>query len=346
MLPVDIVLHPSWWFKNEAITFDEDFFYNPARRVEVERKMEKALYQRWEQFGLGKDRGNDLPVIGAIHLAAGFLISEMMGCKVIYKEDAAPQVIGADLSECTIDPEAAFKSPAFKKFSNLTESLKAKYGYLVGDVNFAGILNIALDLRGENIFLDMLTNPQEVKKQFTAIADVITKFTHGIEKETNSSSVSVNRLVRHLDAPLYLHSECSHTMISTDDYEKHLLDFDINWSKQKRPFGIHYCGKDPHRYAEVFAKIDQLDFLDVGWGGDVKILRQHLPRTFLNIRLSPVEIIEQSTSQIRDIITQLVKDSGNPWLTGICCINMDYNVTDDKITTIFETVANLRKEKD
>ena len=39
-----------------------------------------------------------------------------------------------------------------------------------------------------------------------------------------------------------------------------------------------------------------------------------------------------------------MKDSVNPYLTGVCCINIDDSVTDDKITTIFETVELLRKE--
>jgi hypothetical protein len=87
-----------------------------------------------------------------------------------------------------------------------------------------------------------------------------------------------------------------------------------------------------------------VDFLDVGWGGDVAKLRQHLPNTFLNIRLSPVEIIEQSTSEIEATIRRLVGESGKPRLTGVCCINVDEKVTDDRITCIFETVAALRKE--
>jgi hypothetical protein len=86
ILPADIVLAPAWWFHNEQIAFDEDFFYHPARRVEQERKMEKALYERWGKFGLGADKDKDLPVVGAIHLAAGYLLSEMLGCKVSIKK--------------------------------------------------------------------------------------------------------------------------------------------------------------------------------------------------------------------------------------------------------------------
>ena len=344
MLPVDIVLAPAWWFHNEGITFDEDFFYDPAKRVEAERKMEKALYERWEKYGLGQDRDKDLPVVGAVHLAAGYLLSEMLGCKVEYKEDAPPQVISAQLQDLTISADAAFESRAYRKFERLTESLKAKYGYLTGDVNWGGILNIALDLRGEALFMDTFDKPDDVNHFFAEIAAVIERFTQGLQKETGSTSISVNRNVRHLESPVYLHSECSHTMISVEDYERFLFRYDAEWCEKYRPFGIHMCGKDPHRYAEAFTRLAHLDFLDVGWGGDVARLRKHLPNTFLNIRLSPVEIIAQSVTEIEDTIHRLVADSDNPQLTGVCCINMDEKVTDEKITAIFETVSNIRAD--
>ena len=71
VLPVDIVFHPSWWNAHAGITFDEDFFYHPKKRVEVERKMEAVLYDRFGKHGLGESRNDDLPVVGAVHNAAG-----------------------------------------------------------------------------------------------------------------------------------------------------------------------------------------------------------------------------------------------------------------------------------
>ena len=133
-------------------------------------------------------------------------------------------------------------------------------------------------------------------------------------------------------------------MISTEDYEKFIFPIDRAWSETYRPFGIHYCGTDPHRYADAFARLPGLDFLDVGWGGDVKKIRQALPNTFLNLRLSPVEILDQSVDEIRQTIIQLVEDSANPYLTGVCCINLDDKITDDQITAIFETVSELRQK--
>jgi len=343
MLPVEVVFHPSWWFKHTGITFDEDFFYNPLKRVESEKKMEKELYDRFGMYGPGKERNKDLPVIGAVHNAAGYMISELLGCKVGYFEDSPPQVYPAHHEELKIYTYDIFKTPVFKKLEHLLDKLNGKYGYLTGDINWGGILNSALDLQTEKIFTDFFNKPDETINYFSEISRVIEKFTGFIKKETGSTSVSVNRIIYQFDKPVFLHSECSHTMISVEDYEKFLLPFDIDWSRKFRPFGVHYCGIDPHRMAESFARIPNLDFLDVGWGGDLKILRKHLPVTFLNIRLSPVEIINQTTEQIRETITRLVSDSGNPYLTGVCCINMDDKVGDEKVIEIFKTVEDLRK---
>ena len=124
MLPVDIVLAPAWWHRHEGITFDADFFYHPRRRVEVERRMEQALYERWGRFGLGADHDRDLPAVGAVHLAAGYFVSEMLGCRVEYLADAPPRVLPANLDAPQIAPEAAFESPAFKRFEKLVDALK------------------------------------------------------------------------------------------------------------------------------------------------------------------------------------------------------------------------------
>ena len=205
-------------------------------------------------------------------------------------------------------------------------------------------MNIALDLRGERIFTDMFDKPDEVNDFFSKIGALLEKFVAGIQKETGSSSISVNRNVRHIAKPVFLSSECSHTMISTDHYEQYLLKFDRNWSNNYRPYGIHYCGEDVHRHIASLVKIPHLDFVDVGWGGNVKELRANLPSTFLNIRLSPVNLIHASCGEIKATIRRLVTDSGNQYLTGICCINIDHHVDDEKITTIFETVRQLREE--
>lgn len=346
VLPCEVVLAPDWWHAHAGISFDADFFFHPVRRVEAERQMEQALYERWGRFGLGADRNKDLPLVGATHLAAGFLMSEMFGCKVDYVEGGPPVVHAAGVSDLETDSEAPFRSEAFRRFESLVEKLKARYGYLVGDVNWSGVLNVAIDLCGQDFFLDMIDRPGQVKLFLSKIHGVIERFAAGVQGVTGTSSISVNRSVCHLSDPVWLHSECSHTMISESDYDEFLLPGDIDWSLKHRPFGIHYCGVDPHRFAASFAKIPHLDFLDVGWGGDLRVLRQHLPSTFLNIRLSPVELVRQTPDEIRQTIRRLVGDAGNPYRVGVCCINLDKTALDSQVSAIFEAVEELRREVD
>ena len=337
-ITVDIVLAPEWWNKHTGITFNRDFFFHPLKRVESEQRMEKELYERWGQYGLGAHKDTPRPEIGAVHLAAGFMLSEMLGCEVKYTENHPPAVIAANREHLEIDIDAAFNSKVYKDFLNLTESLKSTYGYLTGDVNWGGVLNIAMDLRGDQIMMDMLMTPDAVKSYFNSIARVIEKFTDFVAAQTGTSSISVTRSVRHLPKPVFLHSECSHTMISSDDYEQFLMPIDAKWSREKDYFGIHYCGIDPHRYAESFARLPKLDFLDLGWGGDIAHLRSFLPDTFFNIRLSPVELLNMTVGEIQATVAKLVSESGNPALTGVCCINMDDKVRDEQIDAIFKAV--------
>jgi hypothetical protein len=202
---------------------------------------------------------------------------------------------------------------------------------------------LAIDLRGEEMLMDMMLQPDKSQKFFDEIAAVIEGFTHYISANTNTTSVSVNRIVRHIEKPVFLHSECTHTMISEDLYEQLLLPADIKWSREHRPYGVHFCGRDPHRFAEQFAKIPHLDFLDLGWGGDVKLLREKLPNTFFSIRLDPVTINGTPDDELKRIIKQLIEDSGDMTLTGLCCVNMDDKTDDSKIRLIYETAAEIRK---
>jgi len=214
ILPVEVVFHPSWWHRHAGISFDRDFFYDPRRRVEDERRMERVLYEKFGDLGLGEDRDRDLAVIGPVHNAAGYLLSEMLGCRVEYKEDAPPQVLPAGRPDLEIDAGAVFDGEPFRRLVRLTEDLKRAHGRVVGDVNWGGVLNLALDVRGQDIFLDLADRPEAVRTFFARLARVIDRFTAFIGGETGTTSVSVNRLVRHLPGAVFLHSECALTACS------------------------------------------------------------------------------------------------------------------------------------
>ena len=66
--------------------------------------------------------------------------------------------------------------------------------------------------------------------------------------------------------------------------------------------------------------------------------------SFLENSILPVDIVLAPEWWYQNEKITFDRDSANPFLIGVCCINMDNSVSDDRIDTIFETVQNLRKE--
>ncbi len=339
--PAEVVFDPSWWHANEGIDFDKGFFFDPERRMEDEWRMEKALKRRFGSLLVTDD--SPRAQLGGVHLAAGFMLSWMLGCDVDFRKDGPPLVHALNADAMYLDPDMPFRSEAFETLCESAEGMKSHFGRVYGDIDFSGILNLALDVRGIDLYYDLIDDPDAVDELFASIAAVIERFVNWVSGYSETTSISVNRTVRHLTKPLFLHSECSHTMISVKDYRRFLMPYDEKWSTYYDSFGIHYCGKDPHRYAQCFSELPCLDFLDVGWGGDVALLRKALPNTFLNLRLSPSEISCMDTNAISACVKNLLVQSQKPYLTGVCCINMDEKVQDEQVIALLRTVAEERE---
>lgn len=265
LLPVGIVLSPSWWHRHAGISFDSGFLYKPARRVEAEQMMEPVLHERFGRYGLYANGELRRPVIGAAHNAAHYLVSEMLGCETNYLEDSPPQVVRANRELCEINPDAAFSTPAFKRFERLCKSLKASY--LEGHVNWSGVLNLALNLWGQGLFLEMLEGPELVRRYVKQIGQVLNRFTGGIAAETGTASVMVNRTVRHLKPAVFPHSACSLTMLSEDLYQDSLMPLHMLWSTKHRAFGIHLLRQRPTSFRRPLCPAAAAGIFGCGAGG-------------------------------------------------------------------------------
>ena len=166
VFPVEYIFNPKWWNKNYGICFDRGFFFDPKRRITDEQIMRRALYERFGDIGLGEKDSPEKPVIGAVHLAAGYLISNLLGCEVRFHEDSPPDVIPSnitteDVMKLTV-PDFD-KHPLILELIGMMDKLYDGFGYLEGDINWSGILNIALDLEARSfllIFLKTLIQPR------------------------------------------------------------------------------------------------------------------------------------------------------------------------------------------
>ncbi|HEX9114505.1 MAG TPA: hypothetical protein VGA61_00430 [Anaerolineae bacterium] len=345
-LPVEVVFHPSWWHRHFGLSFDEGFFFDPVRRVADEQRMRAALHTRFGDLGLGEADPASRPVIGPVHLAAGFLSSAVLGCRVRYFEDASPEVLPANLTDeqvMALEVPDLQTNPTFRRLVDLMDALEGQYGCLEGDVNWEGVQNVALSLRGQQLFVDYFENPVLARRLLDVVAQTLSAMTAYVRRRTGSSSVAVNRVVGAVNPAISLHSNCSVTMVSARTYHEYLLEHDRRLARDLWPYGIHHCGKDMHKVRQEYALVDGAEFFDVGWGSDVAACRAALPNAIFSLRLNPVRVANLGPREVADDTRGLLAAAGPLQQAALCCINLDDTTPDENVRAIFEVAQTYRR---
>jgi hypothetical protein len=344
-LPVEIVFHPNWWYNEAGFTFNRNYFFDPERRVKDEMRMRRVLWEHFGQYGYGEEHPVPEPVVGPVHLAAGFLMSSIWGCAIRYYDNNSPVVEPRSMTIEELDAMDApdpWEKEDFKDFMNLLAKLKERFGYVTGDFGWGNLQNLALDLMGHSIFLAYYDDPERIHKIYTKMNKSVIEILSMIRTETGTTSISVNRSVELVEPAINLQSNCSVQMISNETYEEFLLPHEIELSKHLQPYGIHHCGNNMHEVAEGYSKVKNACFFDVGWGADIEYCRSKIPDAFFNIRLSPVKIHNCTSEEVEADLVNLLENAGDLSNVGICCINMDHGTPDENVAKIFEIAKRYR----
>jgi uroporphyrinogen-III decarboxylase len=346
-IPVELVFNPNWWLRTAAISFDESFYFDPTIRIRNDVIMRRILYERFGELGMGEPDPQPRPIIGSQHVAGGFIIPALMGAEIRFEKDAAPQPLPVHLDTAQIE---AFEKPDFRTtwpmndFIEQMDVLEEIWGYVVGGMNTDGLLNAAYHFYGQALFVDFYEAPDRVRRFLEIIGDLIVDVALYLRERTGDCSISVNRMVEHIDPMMLLHANCSVQMISPKSYREMQLPVEKRMAQRIRPFGIHHCGSNLHKIAPAYAELSPV-MVDVGWGSDVASVRKALPHTFLNLRLNPVRMLQKKPHEIAADTENLLAAAGSLDRVGICCINMDYGTPDENIFAMYDVVQRFRHRK-
>jgi hypothetical protein len=213
---------------------------------------------------------------------------------------------------------------------------------LKGDVPLHSVLNVAIDLRGQDYFIDMIENRPMVEHLHQIIARTIYEVGRRVKARTGNVAISVNRIIASFDPSIFTVPNCSLQMISAQMYRDLLLEHDTWLGRGLPPLGFHHCGSNAHKFAPLYARGGAV-YLDVGWGSDIAACRAALPDAWLSLRLNPVKMKEATPEEAAADTEGLLQAHGAPWdKVAVCCINMDYGTPDEVVRAMFETVARCR----
>ena len=333
---VDIVFHPSWWNKYAGIDFDEKFFFDMHYRIDADIRMRRTLFELFGDYGIGEEHPEPRPILFSDLIACGFLYSQLLGCEVLFSKDNAPQVLPARLTDDQIMDLAApdlDANPLWRKVQDQIDGFMNEFGFAESAINLMGIQNIALDLRGEELFFDYYDNPELEDRLLTVITDMSIDIGKRLYAVSRTVSGGVTSIVKQVCPEVYLTSNCSVTMLSNDQYCEHLLKYDIKLADAFPCFGIHHCGPNTEIVIDGYLQVPNLRFLEIGAGSDLRKTAQAIgDRQIIScIRYSPVSLKTDSREEIRRKTDEAIDAFGSDRNLCFACVGIDSDTSAEKV---------------
>lgn len=335
----DATFHPSWFHRHAGVSFGRRFHADAAYRVEADRSMRRALWERFPELPLGERDPAPRPVLWTDLLASGYLFSAMSGCDIRFYDDAPPEVQCARMDETAVgrlSVEDALATGWWRDTLAQCAYLESAYGRVLPCVNLQGVQNIALDLRGEALFFDYADDPALADRLLSFCAALMARCGGALRRLSPNVSHGVTGVLRYVAPDVYLHSNCTVEMISLAVYERFLLPHDVTLSRMFTPYGVHHCGQTMEHVAAVYAKIPGLAFAEVGAGSDVAAVRAALGGdVFLNVRYSPARLLTVEPEALSHEVLALLEAAKPEGRRSLSCVGIDASMPDAQVRRLF-----------
>ena len=335
-IPLGVGFYPDWFFKHYGISFGKEYYYDPENRVKARMEIARRLYERFGEVGLGDPDPKPAPLItfGMVMLPAIF------GCEIIYKDDALPWAMPLNLSETEImelDVPDIFHSPPMTDMIQQIKYLKDKYGRVVGDINTTGVQNLALKIRGDQLYVDFFQNPALCHHLLKICTECVIQLFQFNRKTTGTGAVDVTPMC---DPKLFVIPNCTAEQISLKTYEDFILPYDNQVADACHPLGIHHCGS-VNEVLEGYAKVHHLEFVEIGFGSDVKKARQVFgPRVAINARINPVLMKNGTAEDVAEEVRKLISQGDPLENFSIDTVGLTYGTPDENVIAALNTAKH------
>ncbi|MBL7212467.1 MAG: dihydropteroate synthase [Desulfobacteraceae bacterium] len=338
-IQLGVGFYPDWFYKHYGISFGREYYFDPEIRVQTRMEIDKRLHERFGDVGLGDPAPKPKPVItfGMVMLPAIF------GCETVFKDDALPWAMPLNLSEkevMKLEVPDIFNVYPMTEVIKQIDHLKEKYGKVVGDINVTGVQNLALKIRGDQLYYDYYENSRLCHHLLKICTESIIQLFKFIYRITGTGAMDVTPMC---DPKLFVVPNCTVEQVSLKAYEEFILDYDNQVADACHPLGIHHCGS-VNEVLEGYAKVRHLEFVEVGFGSDVKRTREVFgPQVAVNSRISPVLMKNGTTEEITAEVRNLI-DQGAPLNNfSIDTVGLTYGTPDENVKAALRTAREYGK---
>jgi hypothetical protein len=322
---------PSWWEREYGISFRRDFHTDRQIHQATLAKMAALLCERFrdvENFFFSPfDYENSYPVERAYGDA---LIPAMFDIEVSFDESS-----GHPYTDCVNLSDEQALSLAVADVENhpvLRSILEARSDAsvpVVGELGFEGVINIAYQLRGQEMFCDMLDKPDLIDHVFEAVFGTIRDTVRTVRRWQDPAG----------RRPTYFVTcNCMTNMVAPRMYKERLLEYDKRFHNSFDLFGIHTCNWNVGPYLEAIAEIGEIAYLDMGEETDLEKVHRLFPDLAPAVFFHPEKLRNLTPAQIKREITELGRKIERGYI--LFC-DLEVGTTDRQIEAAYEAVSTL-----
>lgn len=301
-LRVSLGFTPRWYHSRLGVDLGKQWHTDPEYRYKTLIMMKEYLHKTFPSVDYFTPRYRDEvePTCATISGVYGILLISMLyGAEPVYAADAWPDakpVFHSIDDYRNLSPINLDLNPVMNQLEAQMEIIQQRWGMIHGYLNYQGIINIAAKLRGSDLFMDMIDEPEAVKKFFAHIAETIGRVSQRVQHRQRESGFDIDLLSM---------SNCTVSMISPSQYEEFLLPLDTKLSSEYPRFGIHTCNWVADPYLEALRKIEKMGYLDTGIDSDLPRMRELFPDTRRALLLTPGELESQSDQDFAEIVHRI-----------------------------------------
>ena len=326
----------KWFYERVGIDFSKQYHTDPIYRFESLLKMKNYIKDKFPQISYFREHNKDGYEQECATLSGVFgvcLVAMIYGLEVIYFKDNWP-VIKPDTHLSTeeikkLKPFDLSNNPIVEQLFDQMDIINKNWGKIDGYLNYQGVLNNAFKIRGNDIFIDMIDDPDFSNHLFAHITDTMEKLILMVQKRQRESGFLIDSLCT---------SNCVVNMISPKTYADFILPYDIKLSKIVGRFGVHNCNWVVDPYIDEYNKIKNLGYLDLGSTSDLVKVKRIFENARRLVFYSPINLVNKTEEEITKDIEKIYEEVAPCDLT---LPDIDESVPDEKIIKFVEAAKRI-----
>jgi len=330
----EIGFTPRWYHDATGVTFGEQWHTNPACRRESIVAMAKETKRRFggcADMGVFQDADQPLDLLTGTYGA--LLIPGIYGVPLKFQDLDWPwtqhgQFLN-DEAASRLEPPALDGNPCWEQFMSQVDWIARENGKVVGFMNWQSVVNNAYRLRGEELFPDMISEPDRVKHIFECVTQTMIEGMRRLYDRQKASGVELGHATI---------SNCLVNLLSPEMYEEFVLPYDRRVAEAFSMIGVHNCAWNADPYLPHYAKLPEVAYVDMGLESDLVQARAAFHRARRALMYTPMDVKEKTLPQLTADLERIAREYGP---CDIVFADIDRGVPDQRVHDLIDLCSQI-----